>query len=174
MRSFVGFLLLFVSMLAGRVAALNITVGGSVGTVPASEFLTLDSADSIFMTDCQTQCQPGMNAIAACGETNDSCLCDSATVTNITACEQCMFNDVIAKNARPTDPRAGFTSALTAYAAACLAAVNVTVPTTEITLTLPADWDGPFGVGMGAAGTAFTLIAGLLLGTGSIYVINTM
>jgi len=172
MRSFLGFILLLVSMLAGRVLALNITVGGSVGVVPASEFLTPDGSDAVFMEDCQTQCMPGMSAISACGD-DDACLCSSATVTNVTACEQCMFNDVIAKNARPTDPRTGSTPALTAYAAACSAA-GTNVSTTEITLELPSDWDGPLGVGMGTVGTAFTLMAGIVLGTGAIYVVNTM
>lgn len=63
---------------------------------------------------------------------------------------------------------------IVAYAAACLASVNVTVPTTETTLTLPPDWDGPFGLGLSPAGTAVTLIAGLLLGSGAIFVVNTM
>lgn len=60
-----------------------------------------------------------------------------------------------------------------AYAAACSAA-DITVPTTETTLTVPPGWDGPLGVGMGTVGTAFTLMAGVFLGTGAIYVVNTM
>jgi len=172
MHSFLGVVFLLVSMLAGRVLALNITVGGSVGTVPANEFLTLDGADAVFMSECQAQCMPATNAIMACGDSN-ACLCDSATVTNITACEQCYFAQVIAANARPTDPRTGSTPALTAYVAAC-AAADIVVPAAEATLTVPPGWDGPLGVGMGTLGTAFTLIAGVFLGTGAIYVVNTM
>ncbi|KAH9948450.1 hypothetical protein B0H21DRAFT_689975, partial [Amylocystis lapponica] len=153
------------------VLALNITVGGTVGTIPASEFLTVNDAQ--LMNDCQTQCAPGMSAIQACGDTNDACLCDSATVTSITACEQCMFNDIITLNARVADPRAGSTPALAAYAAACLLS-NITVPATEITLVLPSNWDGPFGLGVGTVGTAITVIVGAMLGSGAIYVVNTM
>ena len=48
------------------------------------------------------------------------------------------------------------------------------MPTTEVTLALPADWDGPLGVGMGAVGTAFTLMAGIALASGGFYIVNTM
>jgi len=44
---------------------------------------------------------------------NDFCLCKPATVAAITACQQCMFNDLIARFAQTTDPRAGSATALT-------------------------------------------------------------
>jgi len=171
MHSFLSFTFLLVTLLASRAAALNITVGGSVGTVPASQFLTVDDAG--ITSDCQTQCTPANNAIQACG-TNDSCLCNSTTVAAITACEQCMFNDLIAKNIPMPDPRAGSATALTAYAAACLADANVTVPTTEITLTLPSDWDGPFGQSLSLPATVLTVIVASGLASGSIWVLSTM
>ena len=48
----------------------------------------------------------------SCG-TNDQCLCDTATITAITSCQQCMFNDLVAKFTTSMDPRAGSATALT-------------------------------------------------------------
>ncbi|CCM03224.1 uncharacterized protein FIBRA_05349 [Fibroporia radiculosa] len=171
MRSFLSFTFLLVTLLASRALALNISVGGSVGTVPASQFLTVNDAN--LTNACQTQCSPANKAIQACG-TSNTCLCDSATVTLITACEQCMFDELIAQNLPMVDPRAGSATALTAYQTACLDAVNVTVPTSEITLTLPTDWDGPFEQRLGVPATVFTVFMALVLACGSVYVINTM
>ncbi|GBE87149.1 hypothetical protein SCP_1003960 [Sparassis crispa] len=170
MHSFFNLFFTLVAVLAGRALALNITIGGSLGVIPATQFLNV--SDATLASDCQTQCAPGFTAIQAC--TDDVCLCDMSTVTAVTACEQCMFNDLISKNTVSSDPRAGSATALSAYAAACLASVNVTVPTTEITLTLPSDWDGPFGLGLDTAGTVITLIAGILLAGGSLTILNTM
>jgi len=170
MRSFLSSTLLLVTVLASRAFALNnIALGGSVGNVSATNFLTVNDAQ--LTKDCATQCAPANNAIQAC--TTDACLCDSATVTAITACEQCMFDALIANDTTSADPRAGSATALTAYAAAC-AAQNLTVPTSEITLTDPSDWDGPFGQGLGIPATVLTVGVGAALASGAIFIINTM
>ncbi|KZT18253.1 hypothetical protein NEOLEDRAFT_1125590 [Neolentinus lepideus HHB14362 ss-1] len=161
----------FACALAGRVAALTIAVGGTVGNVSATDFLAVQ--DTALMNECSTQCAPAMTAIQNCG-TSDSCLCNGTTVPLITTCEQCMFNQLITDNRPMPDPRAGSTSALTAYAAACLASVNVTVPKTSITLTLPSNWDGPVGVGLNLAGTVVTVAAGFGLGMGSLLLLSNM
>ncbi|KZT03327.1 uncharacterized protein LAESUDRAFT_751737 [Laetiporus sulphureus 93-53] len=171
MLSFVYTIFLLFTVLASRVLALNITVGGTVGIVPASEFLTVN--DTYLTTTCQSQCTSAQTAITSCG-TSNSCLCNSTTVTLITSCEQCMFDALIAEDLPMPDPRAGSATALTAYSAACLSDANVTVPTTEIALTLPSDWDGPFGLHLGIPATIFTLVAATTIGSGAIWVICTM
>ena len=61
----------------------------------------------------------------------------------------------------------------TAYAAAC-AVEHITLDDNQTTLALPADWDGPFGQGLSVGATAVTLAAALLVGFGSIAIVNTM
>jgi len=43
---------------------------------------------------------------------DDACLCKNATVTAITACQQCYFTTIIQENRQMPDPRAGSTPAL--------------------------------------------------------------
>lgn len=62
--------------------------------------------------------------------------------------------------------------AVLAYGTAC--GLNATQAKTLTTLSLPADWDGPFGQGLSPVATAFVLILALLLGTSSIYVVCSM
>lgn len=102
-----------------------------------------------------------------------------------------MFNALIAGNLQQTDPREGGQVALTgthshicpcvspwlmpavlAYGTAC--GLNATEAKTLTTLSLPADWDGPFGQGLSPVATAFVLMIALMLGTSSIYVVCTM
>ncbi|TFK48339.1 hypothetical protein OE88DRAFT_1664862 [Heliocybe sulcata] len=154
--------------LAGRVAALTITIGGTVGNVSATDFLQVPAS----MSACAATCKTATDAIAAC--TDDHCLCVAPTVTDILACEQCEFTQLIAQNIPMPDPRVGSSTALTAYGAACLASANVTVPATSLTLALPSNWDGPFGQALNAGGTAVTVIIGLGLGVGSIFLLSNM
>ena len=49
--------------------------------------------------------------LQACND-DDACLCSSATVTAITACQQCYFTNIIEENRQMPDPRAGSTPAL--------------------------------------------------------------
>ncbi|KAH7882136.1 P-loop containing nucleoside triphosphate hydrolase protein [Phlebopus sp. FC_14] len=149
-------------LLAGQAIALSIDVGGSLGNISATEFL-----------NCQTPCNNATTLINNCGN-NDQCVCDPSTVSAITSCQQCMFNDLIDKFAQSSDPRAGSTTALTAYAAACLASVNITIPTSFITLELPSNWDGPFGLGLGVPATVLTVAVGVLLGGGGLLLLSNI
>ncbi|OBZ74572.1 hypothetical protein A0H81_05407 [Grifola frondosa] len=164
MRSLSIFALLVV--LAGQALALNISVGGSVGTVLASDFLNIPDAE--LMTDCQSECNPCHRPVA----TPTHCLCSPPTLDDIRQCEQCMFNDLIVKNRKSPDPRAGSTPALAAYAAAC--SVSLQIDVAAPTLTVPPDWDGPFGLSLNIAGTVVTLIAATVLASGSFFILNTM
>ncbi|KAH7911786.1 P-loop containing nucleoside triphosphate hydrolase protein [Hygrophoropsis aurantiaca] len=164
MRSFIGLAASLV-LLAGQALALTIDVGGSVGNVPANEFLNV--TDTYLLNDCQTQCNNATSAINNCG-TSDSCLCGPSTVEAITSCEQCMFDVLITNFAVSSDPRAGSQAALTAYGAACLASTNITVPAPYLALAIPSNWDGPYGVSLGLPATALTVAVGTLLGGGAI------
>ncbi|EGN94857.1 hypothetical protein SERLA73DRAFT_187938 [Serpula lacrymans var. lacrymans S7.3] len=168
MHSF--FCFTFLLLLAGRVLSLSIEIAGFSGNISANQFLNV--SDTSVLAACQTQCNNGTTAINNCG-TNDTCLCDTATIAAITNCQQCMFDDLIANFAVSSDPRVGSTPALTAYVAACSSA-GITVPATSVALTLPADWDGPFGVHASVAGTALTVIVGLAMGTSAIAMLCTM
>ncbi|KAF9238389.1 P-loop containing nucleoside triphosphate hydrolase protein [Melanogaster broomeanus] len=152
---FVSFLLI-----AGQSLALTIDVGGTLGNVAASDFLNV--TDTYLLSDCQTQCTNATDTINNCG-TSDQCLCGPSTVIAITSCQQCMFNDLVTKFAKSSDPRAGSATALTAYAAACLASANVTIPASFIALAPPSNWDGPFGVHLGVPETILEYLAWSLI-----------
>jgi len=168
MRSFFT-IALFVA-LAGRAVALNIVFGGALVNLTASQVIPNDQ----IATDCQSSCSLATQAIQACGDTNDACLCSAVTVSALVTCEQCMFTDLINKNQKMPDPRAGSTPALAAYSAACLASQNVTIPATSIKLALPSNWDGPFDVVMGLPGTIVTVIVGAGLGVSLIFMLSNM
>jgi len=159
--------------LAGRALALDIEFAvGDLATLTASQLLDIPSGP--LKTDCQPSCDPAIQAIQACGDTNDACLCSNATVTNIVTCEQCMLTELIKTNKKMPDPRAGSNPALAAYAAACLASQNVTLSPLAISLRLPPNWDGPFNVQMGLPATIVTAIVGATLGVGSILMLSNM
>ncbi|KIM77386.1 hypothetical protein PILCRDRAFT_825345 [Piloderma croceum F 1598] len=170
MHSFFA-LMMFVA-LAGRAMALNIVFGGPLGNITASQVLAIP--DGQLKTDCQSSCDPANQAIQTCGDTNDSCLCNNATVSAILACEQCMFTELINQNAQMPDPRAGSTPALAAYSAACLASQNITLPPTSIALTLPASWVGPFDALLNLPATIITVMIGATLGGSAILLLSNM
>lgn len=105
-----------------------------------------------------------------------------------------MYSELIKKNEKMSDPRAGSTPVLSgpfissacsvyrvilptpvpAYSAACLSSVNVTVPPKSIALTLPSDWDGPNGMSMGLPAAILTVITTALIGVGGIWIICSM
>ncbi|KAL4077631.1 hypothetical protein J3A83DRAFT_4368962 [Scleroderma citrinum] len=158
-------------VLAGQAHSLTIDVDGSVGTISADNFLNV--ADARLLSDCQSQCTSATSAIQNCNG-DDLCLCGPETVTAITACQQCMFNDLISTLSQSTDPRAGSATALTAYGTACLAAVNITIPPQLITLQLPSNWDGPYGVSLSEPATVLTIAVGALLGGSAILLFSNM
>ncbi|CDO76757.1 hypothetical protein BN946_scf185028.g8 [Trametes cinnabarina] len=154
---------------ASALAFLQINITAPVGSINASQFLTFD--DPVLTTQC--------------GDANDACLCSNATVTAIVACEQCMFNELIAQNRAPQDPRAGQTAAISAYASACSAALtkDKIIPSTNesfvvldpklIALT-PPPFNGPFEQILSTGGTVVSVIAATVLGSGLIGVLVTM
>ncbi|KAG1744684.1 uncharacterized protein EDB91DRAFT_199147 [Suillus paluster] len=164
MRTFFAFLLL-----AGQALSLSIVLG-SLGIIDETQFLNV--TDTYLLTDCQIPCSNATAQIANCTPI-DSCSCSSSTVTAITSCEQCMFNDLIAKFATSTDPRAGSSAALTAYAVACSSA-GFTVPSSSITLSLPSNWDGPLGVSLGTTSTVLIVGVAAILGAGSLFLLSNM
>ena len=104
-----------------------------------------------------------------------------------------MYTELIKKNEKMPDPRAGSTPVLSgmcphilvqvhgvtncrvlAYSAACLASVNVTIPPEAIALTVPADWDGPNGTKMGLPAAVLTVITTALIGIGGIWIVSSM
>ena len=102
-----------------------------------------------------------------------------------------MYAQLIKKNEKMPDPRAGSTpvlggasfhpharvallTSIPAYAAACLASANVTIPPKLIGLTVPADWDGPNGMSMGVAAVILTVITAALIGVGGISILCSM
>jgi len=158
--------------LAGRAMALNIVFGGALGNITASQVLAIP--DGQFKTACQSSCDPANQAIQSCGDTNDSCLCSNGTISTVVTCEQCMFTELINKNAKMPDPRAGSALALAAYSAACLASQNVTIPPTSLALVLPASWDGPFDAQLGLPATVITVLIGAALGGSAILLLSNM
>ncbi|KAI0255415.1 hypothetical protein BJV78DRAFT_1175151 [Lactifluus subvellereus] len=162
----------FALALAGQALALEIVIGGHVGNVTADKFLTVGDAD--LTSRCQPSCSPATTAIEAC-EGDDTCLCRNATVTAITACQQCYFTTLIQENRQMPDPRAGSTPALKAYVTACHASsANITVPATEVALKLPSDWDGPTGIHLNLGETIVYVGAGAIIGVGSLAILCTM
>jgi len=150
---------------------LSVDIGGSIGNVSAIQMIDIPAGQ--LKTDCQTTCAPAFSAIQACGE-DDNCLCENETAVAIRDCQQCMYTELIEKNEKMPDPRAGSTPVLSAYSAACLASVNVTVPPQAIALTLPADWDGPNGERMGIPAAVLTVITAALIGVGGIWILSSM
>ncbi|KIK92238.1 hypothetical protein PAXRUDRAFT_830142 [Paxillus rubicundulus Ve08.2h10] len=159
------------TLLAGQALALTVDVGGTLGNITADDFLNV--TDTYLLSDCQTQCNNATAMINTCG-TSDQCLCGPSTVTAITSCQQCMFNDLVDQFAESTDPRAGSATALTAYATACSTSVDVTIPTTFIALEVAPNWDGPVGVHLSAPATALSVAAATLLGGGACVLLSNM
>jgi len=84
-----------------------------------------------------------------------------------------MYTALITANKPLPDLRAGSTPMLQAYQAAC-GAFNFTVTTAQVALTLPANWDGPFGQGLNLAGTVVSVGAAFILGMGSLFLLSNL
>jgi hypothetical protein len=62
-----------------------------------------------------------------------------------------------------------------AYVAACQKSpANITVPATEVALTLPPNWDGPTDIHLNLGETILYVMTGAIIGVGSIGIICTM
>ncbi|TFY52556.1 hypothetical protein EVJ58_g9950 [Rhodofomes roseus] len=106
--------------------------------------------------------------------TDDACFCTTTMIQQVATCEQCMFDALIAGDLMMTDPREGSQVALTAYGTACGTALNTTVAASLTTLTLPPDWDGPFGQGLSPVATGFVVAIAAALGGTSIWILCSM
>ncbi|KAJ3527419.1 hypothetical protein NM688_g8128 [Phlebia brevispora] len=174
---FIALFIAFFAALAGRAYAqinattFNITLPG-LGNVTANQFLSFNDAD--LTTKCSGNLTAANNAISACTNNNATCLCSPPTVRLILECEQCYFEQLIAENRAMPDVRAGNAAALTAYATACNASAGVVLIADQTTLTLPSNWDGPYGQFLNAGATVFGVICTIVLGVGAITVVNTM
>ncbi|KAI0742769.1 hypothetical protein C8Q80DRAFT_1273380 [Daedaleopsis nitida] len=170
------FLVAFFALLAGKVAALDInitTFDKSTRIVQATDFLSSNISD-VVRSDCNAECQPGVNAINACG-TDNSCLCNTTTtIPLVVSCEECMFEKLIARFKKPDDPLAGQTNALTAYMTSCNNATNSTLDSKLFALHVPDNWDGPFGQGLNLPTTIVAVIFTTIFGGGLISVLCTM
>lgn len=165
------FVLAVFTLLAGQGFGLSVDIGGSVGNITAMGLIDIPAGQ--LKTDCQTACAPAFSAIQACEE-DDNCLCGNETAVAIRDCQQCMYSELIKKNEKMPDPRAGSTPVLSAYSAACLSSVNITVLPKSIALTLPTDWDGPNGMSMGLPAAILTVITTGLIGVGGIWILCSM
>jgi len=165
------FVLAVLKLFAGQGLGLSVDIGGSLGNISAIQIIDIPAGQ--LKTDCQTACAPAFSAIQACGE-DDNCLCEKETAVAIRDCQQCMYIELIKKNEKMPDPRAGSTPVLTAYAAACLASANVTVPPQLTALAVPVDWDGPNGMSMGLPAAVLTVITTGLIGVGAIWTLSSM
>jgi len=166
-------LLLFLSAvfaLASRGLGLDIVLGGQLGNITASQFLIVPAQ---LGGDCQSICDPANSTIQACNN-NDNCLCLNDTVVSIRNCEQCLFTSLIRRNEKMPDPRVGSSPALTAYRAACLASVGVTIPVADITLTLPSNWDGPASLVLPGGLVGIAVVVGAMVGFSGIYIVSSM
>ncbi|KAI0759090.1 hypothetical protein C8Q74DRAFT_1301870 [Fomes fomentarius] len=181
MRSPISFFLVaFLALMAGKVAALGVNITGFEPNMPMTDFL--NTPDVVRTTDCASNCTLAQTAITNCNGA-DACLCSNETAVSIVMCEQCMFTSLIARNKKPDDGRAGQTSAIAAYLAACGSLGNDTLPdnasvrnakNATFKLVVPDNWNGPFGQGLDIPATVVTVIAGAILGVGLITVVNTM
>lgn len=60
-----------------------------------------------------------------------------------------------------------------AYATAC-SGVNITVPTSLVTLTTPPGWDGPFEVKLTTEETVLTVAAAVVLGGSALLLLSNV
>jgi len=165
------FFVAILALLAGQVLGLDVNVGGKLGNISAIQIVDIPAGQ--LKTDCESACAPAFSAIQACGE-DDGCLCKNETAVAIRDCQQCMYVQLIEENEKMPDPRAGSTPVLSAYSAACLASVNVTIPPQLVALAVPADWDGPNGMSMGLPAAVLTVITAGLIGVGGISILSSM
>ncbi|KAJ8502821.1 hypothetical protein ONZ45_g11398 [Pleurotus djamor] len=133
-KLFIAFAL--VLALAGRaLAVFNVTYGEKDLTI--SELIPTVIGD-----DCPDLCNTAKGNMQGCND-DANCLCRRDTLDAFTACEQCLFNEVIRTN-KPVDPFIGSSPLLGAYGTACNVTTGTKPPADALTLTLPDFWDGPF------------------------------
>jgi hypothetical protein len=102
-----------------------------------------------------------------------------------------MFEQLIDANVKPADIRVGSNVLMSGkslsgrpsrciddlppgYSTSCTNDANVNFTASQIALTLPANWDGPFDVVLPVGGTAITVLAGGLLGFAALMLLSNL
>ena len=166
MRSFFAFGL--AAALAGQAAGLNVTFD-SKNNITVSDALNIP--DGSLKAACQASCDPAVAAVKACGDFNDGCLCSNETTTKFLECEQCWFRELISKNEKMPDPRAGSKPLLDSYSNNC---AKLSLPTQPLALQLPPDWDGPRNIELNLPATVVTVGFGGLMGATFLYLLSNI
>ncbi|KAJ4481075.1 hypothetical protein J3R30DRAFT_3463983 [Lentinula aciculospora] len=164
-----AFSLLF--LLASQATAFTFNVSFGTQSLTASQILPNLTGVIAPCASTTATCSNVQSELSACQD-DATCLCEAQLVADLRNCEQCMYETVINANA-PAPDMAGSTPILAGYQAAC-AAFNITLNATQIALTLPANWDGPFGLGLNIVGTVFTVGAGSVLGISSLLLLSNL
>jgi hypothetical protein len=172
--------------LTTQVSAQNLVpVGGtfnvSLGQPPKNQTFFFNQLLDLSYTGAISQCAQNCTAtqsILSQTQGDPVQLCNNQTVKAFMACEQCMFNGIIAANKPMPDPRAGSTPVIQGYLASCKERANVTElmfdTTVALKLALPPTWDGPTGIFVPNIGLVFTVGAGVFLGTSAIVLLSNM
>ncbi|KAI0790911.1 hypothetical protein C8Q75DRAFT_79450 [Abortiporus biennis] len=162
-----AFFVALFALIAGQALALNVTLG-TTSVQPAQVIV---NPDAQLTSACQASCAPATQSLQAC--TDDACFCSNATFAVIRDCEQCYFNELISTFKESVDPTRDPSAVLTAYKTACTTIGQI--PLANLTaVTLPSNWNGPFGQGLNLGATVVTVIAAFGLGSGLIYTVCTM
>ncbi|KAJ3991988.1 hypothetical protein F5050DRAFT_1811942 [Lentinula boryana] len=161
-------------LLASQATAFNFNVSFGTQNLNATDILPTSLTGLIApCASTSATCDNVQSELSAC-QNDAACLCANQLVADLRNCEQCMYETLINANAPlPDDNKAGSTPILAGYQAAC-AAFNITLATTQVALTLPLNWDGPFGLGLNTVGTVFTVGAAFILGMSSLLLLSNL
>ncbi|KAJ3838104.1 hypothetical protein F5878DRAFT_661487 [Lentinula raphanica] len=160
-------------VLASQASAFTFNVSFGTQNLSATDLLPTSFPGPI--AACASNCTNVQSEFTAC-QNNATCLCSNTQlVADFRNCEQCMYQGLINANAPLPDPKAGSTPILSGKCliSAC-GAFNITLNTTQVALTLPAGWDGPFGLGLDIGGTVVTVGAAFILGMSSLLLLSNL
>ncbi|KAJ7224509.1 hypothetical protein GGX14DRAFT_426021 [Mycena pura] len=158
-------------VLAGRALASNFNVSVNKHLYLASQILAFDPTP--VTSQCNANCSVLQTALSQCKPDDTACFCANSTATLLQACEECLFQKLVAANAR-ADQRAGSNQVLAGWTANCAASNLTIVPIGLSPADLGASWDGPFvSVFPTALGWGVAVMGGLL-GVSLIYLLCDM
>ncbi|KAF5392096.1 hypothetical protein D9757_003353 [Collybiopsis confluens] len=164
---------LLLCLLASQVSAFTFNVTFGTQSLSATQLLPAANEFVGSLAGCNANCSAAQTQLASCND-DASCLCNTTqTVKSLRDCEQCMYQSLIRDNKPLPDPKAGSTPILVGYQTACTA-FNFTLAPAQVSLTLPSTWDGPFGLGLGTAGTVVTVAAGFFISTSGILILSNL
>ncbi|THH09662.1 hypothetical protein EW145_g1843 [Phellinidium pouzarii] len=162
------FLCLSALAFTSQVLALGFNFTGVPTNITLQQLL--DVPAGVYLSNCQSPCGPLNTTVAAC--TNDACLCTAAVSAQLTTCEQCMFNELVAANMKQPDPRVGTNVGLAAYQAACGTAANVTLP--ALALAIAPGWEGPTDIILNTPATVVVVGFGAILGGSALLLLSNI